>query len=57
MLAQRSGLDMDGAFDRLRGYARRGGLRLSEVARQVVDGDLDPDVVLAAVGPVQGAEA
>lgn len=57
VLAQRSGLDMDGAFGRLRGYARRGGRRLTEVARQVVDGDLDPDVVLAAVEPAQGAGA
>ena len=37
VLAQRGNLSMDAAFDRLRGYARHHNLRLSEVARQVVD--------------------
>jgi len=46
VLAQRSGLDMNGAFERLRGYSRGHGLRLSDVARRVVEGALDPDQVL-----------
>ena len=41
---------MDAAFDRLRRYARSHNLRLSEVARQVVERDLDTADVLAA-GP------
>ena len=45
VLAERSGLTMDTAFDRLRRYARNRNLRLSEVSRGVVTGDLDLDVV------------
>ena len=40
VLAQRGNLTMDAAFDRLRRYARNHNLRLSEVARQVVETDL-----------------
>jgi GAF domain-containing protein len=40
VLAGGGALDMDAAFDRLRRYARNRGLRLSEVARQVVETDL-----------------
>jgi GAF domain-containing protein len=39
VLAERGQLSMDAAFDRLRRYARRHSLRLSDVARQVVDTD------------------
>ena len=41
VLAQRGGLGMDAAFDRLRRYARGHNLRLAEVARQLVDRELD----------------
>jgi AmiR/NasT family two-component response regulator len=40
VLADGGALGMDAAFDRLRRYARDRGLRLSEVARQVVETDL-----------------
>ncbi len=40
--AQHLGLPMDAAFDRLRRFARTRNLRLAEVARQVVGGELDP---------------
>ena len=46
VLARKPGVTMDAAFDRLRSYARSRNLRLSEVARQVVERELDPDVVL-----------
>ena len=42
VLAQHSTLDMDTAFSRLRGYARGHNRRLSEVARLIVAGTLDP---------------
>jgi hypothetical protein len=44
-LAQRGDLSMDAAFDRLRRYARDHNLRLSEVARQVVETGLAADVL------------
>ena len=42
IIAERAGVDLSGAFDRLRGYARDHNLRLTEVARAAVDGTLDP---------------
>jgi transcriptional regulator with GAF, ATPase, and Fis domain len=45
VLSQRGGLSMDAAFDRLRRYARDHSLRLSDVARQVVDTDLATEVL------------
>ena len=45
ILAQRSGLSMNAAFDRLRGYSRNHNQRLSEVARRVVEGDLGADAL------------
>lgn len=48
VVAQRFGVGMDVAFDRLRRYARHHNLRLAELARQVVEGELDPDVLPAA---------
>jgi GAF domain-containing protein len=45
VLAQHGNLNMDAAFDRLRRYARRNHLRLSDVARRVVDTDLAADVL------------
>jgi AmiR/NasT family two-component response regulator len=38
-LAERLGLDMDQAFSRLRSYARKRNLRLSDLAQSFVDGD------------------
>ncbi|MFE7116260.1 GAF and ANTAR domain-containing protein [Streptomyces sp. NPDC057654] len=37
-LAERHGIDMERAFDSLRRYARSNNLRLSDVARDVIDG-------------------
>jgi hypothetical protein len=48
VLAQCGGLDMDVAFDRLRHYARMHNVRLSEVAREVVETDLAAADVLGA---------
>jgi GAF domain-containing protein len=45
VLAQHGGLSMSAAFDRLRGYSRHHNQRLSEVARRIADGDLDPDTL------------
>jgi hypothetical protein len=47
VLAERGGLDMDEAFRHLRSHARSHSLRLSEIAHQVVTGDLDASLVLA----------
>jgi GAF domain-containing protein len=48
VLAQRGGLGMDVAFDRLRHYARTHNVRLSDVAREVVETDLAAVDVLGA---------
>jgi GAF domain-containing protein len=40
VLAERGGIGMDAAFDRLRNYARNHNLKLSDVARQIVASDL-----------------
>ena len=45
VLAQRGNLSMHAAFDRLRGYARAHNLRLTEVARQIVETDLAAEVL------------
>ncbi len=45
VLAQRGNLTMDAAFDRLRHYARGHNLRLTEVARQIVETDLAAEVL------------
>lgn len=47
VLAERESLDVDHAFARLRSYARNHNLALVQVAREVIDGNLDlaaPDV-------------
>ena len=41
MLAQRHGVDVDTAFDRLRAHARRSRLRLADLAREIVAGAAD----------------
>jgi ANTAR domain len=50
VLAERGGLDVQTAFDRLRRYARVHRLRLTDVAEQVVAGDV-ADAVLTHVRP------
>jgi len=51
VLAYAGDLEMDQAFDTLRGHARRNGVRLSDVARQLVTGVLRPrDVISSARG-------
>ncbi|MFC4943206.1 GAF and ANTAR domain-containing protein [Pseudonocardia sp. GCM10023141] len=49
VLTQKGNLSMDAAFDRLRSFARNRNMRLSEVARQVVEADLADDVVATRV--------
>jgi len=48
VLAERGGLDMDEAFERLRRRARDTNTRLTDVAHGVVEGRLDSRAVLAA---------
>jgi len=40
VLAERGNIDMDAAFDRLRRYSRDHNLKLSDVGRQIVEGEL-----------------
>jgi transcriptional regulator with GAF, ATPase, and Fis domain len=47
VLAQSGGLDMDAAFNALRGYARDTNIRLSDAAAELAGGNLDPGVILA----------
>ena len=51
VLAERGSLDMQGAFERLRGYARAHNLKLTDVAARVVREQLSADAVLRAVHP------
>jgi GAF domain-containing protein len=53
VLTQKGNLSMNSAFDRLRSYARNHNLRLSEVARQVVETDIADDVVATRVARTQ----
>lgn len=48
MLAEHGQVDMDEAFRRMRAYARRNGVRLTEVAEQVVGTELPLDEVAGA---------
>jgi hypothetical protein len=41
MVAQRNGVDVDAAFDRLRAHARHHQVRLADLARAVVEGSVD----------------
>ena len=43
IIAERAGVGLAEAFDRLRGYARGHNLRLADVALAATDGTLDPD--------------
>ncbi len=40
VLAERGGITMDAAFDRLRSYSRNNNLKLSDVGRQIIQSDL-----------------
>jgi GAF domain-containing protein len=50
MIAQRQQLPIDQAFDRLRRHARNHNLRLADVARDTVSGNIDPGSFSAARG-------
>jgi GAF domain-containing protein len=45
ILAERNGVDMNAAFDALRRHARQRNLKLTELARAIVRGDVDPVAV------------
>ena len=45
VLAERNGVDMDAAFNALRRYARNHNRKLSELALDVVRGQVDPSAV------------
>jgi GAF domain-containing protein len=45
VLAERGNIDMNTAFDRLRGYSRDNNLKLSDVGRQIVETGLAADVL------------
>ncbi|MFI6867327.1 GAF and ANTAR domain-containing protein [Nocardia sp. NPDC050406] len=51
MLAERGGLDMDQAFGQLRGYARANHLRLTDLARAVVEGTAEIGELLDGTAP------
>lgn len=55
VLAQHSGLSMDQVFDQLRTFARSRNLRLREVARQIVQQELDLGVLTPSV-PVPNSD-
>jgi GAF domain-containing protein len=48
VVAESVGISVDEAFTRIRGFARAHNRRLGEVARQIVDGSLAPDVLYPA---------
>ena len=56
VLAEHGEMAMDDAFRRLRGYARDTNAPLAQVARDVVERRLDPNLVLAE-RPVAGSVA
>jgi transcriptional regulator with GAF, ATPase, and Fis domain len=51
LVAERLGLDMQGAFSALRGHARAHNLKLSDVARAVVAGQIGTDDLLGTAAP------
>ena len=51
MVAERLGLDMEQAFNRLRNHARSHNLRLGDVARSVIDGTLAAELAGAGTAP------
>ncbi|MFD9701204.1 ANTAR domain-containing protein [Lentzea sp. NPDC059081] len=55
VLAFAGDLEMEQAFDALRGYARNSGRRLADVARELVVGELRPQDLLAVRRPASDA--
>lgn len=53
MLAESGSIGMEGAFGRLRRYARGHNLRLAELARDLVEGRVTPAEILAPVSAAQ----
>jgi transcriptional regulator with GAF, ATPase, and Fis domain len=51
VLAERAGVGMEKAFDRLRRFARDHNTKLSDVATAVVEGSLPPDVLATLLSP------
>ncbi len=51
VLAEYGGVDMDVAFDALRGHARSNNLKLGELAGSLVRGRIEPGVVIARRRP------
>lgn len=45
MLAQRTGLPLDQAFQLMRGYARSNSRRLGDVAAHIIDGTIDNELL------------
>lgn len=45
MVAQRTGLDMEQSFVRFRSHARNHNLKLADVARSIIEGDLRPETL------------
>ena len=45
VLAERAQITLDAAFSRLRGYSRTHNRKLSQVARELIDGQLDPETL------------
>jgi GAF domain-containing protein len=56
VIAQRLELTMDAAFDRLRRHGRQHNLRLADLARRIVERELDPTTILRPEPRSAGAE-
>jgi len=50
VLAERADIGVDAAFARLRAHARTHNRRLSDVARELIDGDLDAGALASDAG-------
>lgn len=55
ILAERASVSVDEAFARLRDYARSGNRRLGDVARDLIEGEIDPASLARAVSPADPA--
>ena len=56
VLAERNGVDMDAAFTALRRYARNHNRKLSELAMDVVRGEIDPTTVQTGRRVTEGSD-
>lgn len=54
IVAERTKLDLDAAFERIRSYSRSSNLRLREVSAQIVSGELSPDLLSGDGEPDSG---